>query len=631
MAAIAKRSDWKKLRAQDALYTFKQEYGLEAVPYPRESNGLLKLPSQVWVALTDGDVILRCFHRQRVLVKPRTGNMNGPIFVKCPLSGFLQQLSIEAVYARLLLLELPQDHILLSPPSSPIPHFTPSFSDDLYYAPYFYNYVPPLHRNCTNRELIDWVKMLSDAVVDEYGQLEYDANVLSPWLRALLVQNGQTQACSTPGRRYPSDREEDAVKGVGRSWVGRKSTGGEDDNECRSPIFGWFHGFFASIAFYVRLVPVQVVRETLFPGVIEDLRAVERVWCIDGLDIDDTPEDDKLKLNTPIDILDILQMTTRAIRSTRNYLLAQPLPDDTSATGANNFLTAREHFRSNRLGPQPMAQRSTSGSGSGLVVVVVVGDTTPLKVLGVLRELEEKTRLPLSDEAYDAQSDGGGSRKGAGAGTRGDNDKDEDTSDVNASDAVDVPVHQVDHSTSVAFSLIQVNGWYERSSGTADEDWDEGEEEDGGGGLALDLDQRTEDSAAVVVHRKLENRRSHTKDSRYLDDDEDHDFNSVYEARKKGNGEGRCAYPLCDGRVQKQGPLSNGKDEAHMEGARAYALSQASIFHALASRFAELWAGDGAQEGGEQVEEYDGASEDEEEEEVEVLGLDEEVDIPDGI
>ncbi|KAJ3966985.1 hypothetical protein EV361DRAFT_526504 [Lentinula raphanica] len=224
----------------------------------------------------------------------------------------------------------------------------------------------------------------------------------------------------------------------------------------------------------------EIDPETLLPGVIEDLRAVERVWCIDGLDIDDTPEDDKPKLNTPIDILDILQMTTRAIRSTRNYLLAQPLPDDTSATGANNFLTAREHFRSNRLGPQPMAQRSTSGSGSsgsgrghdaspdGLTLI----RRSALEVLGVLRELEEKTRLPLSDEAYDAQSDGGGSRKGAGAGTRGDNDEDEDTSDVNA-DAVDVPVHQVDHSTSVAFSLIQVNGRYESVPVWEDPDGDD--------------------------------------------------------------------------------------------------------------------------------------------------------------
>ncbi|KAJ3764199.1 hypothetical protein EV360DRAFT_31871 [Lentinula raphanica] len=218
----------------------------------------------------------------------------------------------------------------------------------------------------------------------------------------------------------------------------------------------------------------EIDPETLLPGVIEDLRAVERVWCIDGLDGLDK---DGLDLNTPIDILDILQTTTRAIRSTRNYLLAQPLPDDSSS----HLLSVREHFRSNRLGPRPMAPRSTSGSGSsgsgrahddspdGLTLI----RRSALEVLGVLRELEEKTRLPLSDEAYDAQSDGGGSsRKGGVSSTRGDNDEDEDTSDVNA-DAVDVPVHQVDHSTSVAFSLIQVNGRYESVPVWEDPDGDD--------------------------------------------------------------------------------------------------------------------------------------------------------------
>ncbi|KAJ3821491.1 hypothetical protein F5878DRAFT_647299 [Lentinula raphanica] len=221
-ALIAKRSDWKKLRAKDALYTFKQEYGLEAVPYPRDSNGLLKLPSQVWVALTDGDVILRCFHRKRVLVKPKAGNMNGPIFVQCPQLGFLQQLSIEAVYAHLLLLEPPQDHTLLSPPSSPIPHFTPSFNDDLYYAPYFYNYVPPLHRNCTNRdqvsisayltELIDWVKRLSDAVVDEYGQLDYDANETSTGIFTRSFKHTAIIVQRTRARLFPAERFENKMR-----------------------------------------------------------------------------------------------------------------------------------------------------------------------------------------------------------------------------------------------------------------------------------------------------------------------------------------------------------------------------------------------------------------------------------
>ncbi|KAJ3831013.1 hypothetical protein F5878DRAFT_549977 [Lentinula raphanica] len=87
-----------------------------------------------------------------------------------------------------------------------------------------------------------------------------------------------------------------------------------------------------------------------------------------------------------------------------------------------------------------------------------------------------------------------------------------------------------------------------------------------------------------------------------------------------------------EGRAEYKGPLSEGKDEAHIEGARAYALSQASVFRALAGRFTDLWAGVVvAEEGTEQDNEGDGASEDEEEEDAEVLGMDEEADIPEGI
>ncbi|KAJ3963558.1 hypothetical protein EV361DRAFT_785760, partial [Lentinula raphanica] len=46
-----------------------------------------------------------------------------------------------------------------------------------------------------------------------------------------------------------------------------------------------------------------------------------------------------------------------------------------------------------------------------------------------------------------------------------------------------------------------------------------------------------------------------------------------------------------EGRVEYDGPLAEGKDAAHKEGAHAYALSQASVFRALASRFVNLWGG----------------------------------------
>ncbi|KAJ3817509.1 hypothetical protein F5880DRAFT_1626284 [Lentinula raphanica] len=83
-----------------------------------------------------------------------------------------------------------------------------------------------------------------------------------------------------------------------------------------------------------------------------------------------------------------------------------------------------------------------------------------------------------------------------------------------------------------------------------------------------------------------------------------------------------------EGRAKYDGPLSEGKDAAHNEGVRAYALSQAAIFRSLARRFVELWDGVIVQAGGDEIEDMDGASEEEEEDE---HGLDEDAVIPDGI
>jgi hypothetical protein len=82
-----------------------------------------------------------------------------------------------------------------------------------------------------------------------------------------------------------------------------------------------------------------------------------------------------------------------------------------------------------------------------------------LEVLTVLRQLEENCRLPLSDEAYDAQSDGGHSR-GAG------------TASSPSSGPLDLPpavLHEldapngayIDPDASITFSLVQVAGRYQ--------------------------------------------------------------------------------------------------------------------------------------------------------------------------
>ncbi|KAJ3768749.1 hypothetical protein FB446DRAFT_255086 [Lentinula raphanica] len=178
----AKRSDIQKLKRQDSLYTATVLHGLQTIPYPRRNDGTLELPAQVWTQLTDGTIVMRCFHRKPVLVKPKSGGMNGMIKVKCPFS-FPQEcpfkISVDIVHARLQLLEAPINHALPSPVSSPTPHFSPAFDNDLYFVPHYYNYVPPLHRNCTNREFIDWIKQLSDGTLDEDGDLVYDENETS--------------------------------------------------------------------------------------------------------------------------------------------------------------------------------------------------------------------------------------------------------------------------------------------------------------------------------------------------------------------------------------------------------------------------------------------------------------------
>ncbi|KAE9394940.1 hypothetical protein BT96DRAFT_862321 [Gymnopus androsaceus JB14] len=193
-------------------------------------------------------------------------------------------------------------------------------------------------------------------------------------------------------------------------------------------------------AFAPHVKSTEIDPETLLPGVVEDLSAVSRAWCID---LDPSAYSDE----SPIDVLDVLQTTTRAIRSTRNYLLSQP---DESAG------IIREHFRSNRLGPQASSRGGAGDKSNSVPDPLTLIRRSALEVLAVLRELEEKTRLPLSDDAYDAQSDGGGSGSGFKQVGRVASPNHDDE-DIDAGTGI----HQVDKDTAVAFSLMQVNGRYE--------------------------------------------------------------------------------------------------------------------------------------------------------------------------
>lgn len=119
---------------------------------------------------------------------------------------------------------------------------------------------------------------------------------------------------------------------------------------------------------------------TLLPGVIADLRAAAHTWGIDG-DRKSTDE------QTRVDVLDVLKTTTRAVRTVRNYVLA--LPDDSPL--APRLPGKREKGKSGEKGKEEDKDALIRHAA--------------LEVLTTLRSLEEKARVPLSDDAYDAQSD----------------------------------------------------------------------------------------------------------------------------------------------------------------------------------------------------------------------------------
>ena len=131
--------------------------------------------------------------------------------------------------------------------------------------------------------------------------------------------------------------------------------------------------------------------EAFLPGVVEDLTAVAHAW-----DMHSARDANHLTpTSRVIDVLDILKTTTRAIRSVRNYVIA--LPDESAGT-------IRTHYRSRVAAGTPVPKRNVPLSKTQLDPLSLIRKSA-LEVLASLRDLEERSRIPLSDEAYDAQSD----------------------------------------------------------------------------------------------------------------------------------------------------------------------------------------------------------------------------------
>ena len=195
--------------------------------------------------------------------------------------------------------------------------------------------------------------------------------------------------------------------------------------------------------------------ENLRPAVIDDLITVAAGW---GLYPDSQKrageqhqeeQDPNLlgvgdgKHNRPsstVDVLDLLKNTTRAVRSVRNYLVS--LPDDSSVP------QNRPHFRPNTLSSAPLPKRQVSQPNSPHDPLTRIRGRA-LEVLTVLRELEERARLPLDHDAYDAQSDHGSSSNDTNVGpaSRG----------ASPSSHLDESEF-VDGDTSVSVSFIDVGG-----------------------------------------------------------------------------------------------------------------------------------------------------------------------------
>ncbi|KAH9895872.1 hypothetical protein C8Q73DRAFT_689839 [Cubamyces lactineus] len=144
--------------------------------------------------------------------------------------------------------------------------------------------------------------------------------------------------------------------------------------------------------------------ENLRPGVIEDLISVASGWNLDPRQQAAEQDPNLLgvgeKTKTTVDVLDLLKSTTRAVRSVRNYLVS--LPDDSQVP------QTRPQFRPQTLSSSPLPKRQVSQPNSPHDPLTRIRGRA-LEVLAVLRELEERARLPLEHDAYDAQSDHGSS------------------------------------------------------------------------------------------------------------------------------------------------------------------------------------------------------------------------------
>ena len=153
----------------------------------------------------------------------------------------------------------------------------------------------------------------------------------------------------------------------------------------------------------------EVDPENLRPGLMDDLESVIHTWRLDDDSIVAPPSaqdqdptvsttDGDRKPSDHFDVLKALKITTHAIRSVRNYVVS--LPSESSIITGNQ----RQHYRPQHLTNLALQKRHSPNPSSASVALSRIRKAA-LGTLSVLRLLEESSRLPLLDDAYDAQSD----------------------------------------------------------------------------------------------------------------------------------------------------------------------------------------------------------------------------------
>lgn len=138
----------------------------------------------------------------------------------------------------------------------------------------------------------------------------------------------------------------------------------------------------------------EVDPEALKPGVISDLDAVAEAWSLPPADAQYAT-----KAEESVDILATLKCTTTLVRAVRNYMLS--LPDASSIPSSDS----KPRFQSSSLQPKPIKRVVSGSAGSATNDPLARIRRSALDVLTALRTLEETARVPLDDDAYDAQSD----------------------------------------------------------------------------------------------------------------------------------------------------------------------------------------------------------------------------------